>query len=200
MISTLLLDFDGVLGFQSPEYVAAMNNAYAWRVDVEAFFTELTHHPDEAEAIVGRGDLLGLVEKLLPGHVDGIAAQEFLDGWLVNAVLLNQDLLDLIPQMTIERTFLATNQEARRGRAIMEKLAGAEWLTGSLISCDLGFAKPDPAYFTAALAAIGAEPHECVFIDDRRPNVAAAAALGIHSILFQDVPTLRSALLDLNLI
>jgi putative hydrolase of the HAD superfamily len=200
VITTLLLDFDGVLGFHPPEYIVAMDREYAWRDGVAAFIDEFTHHPDEAAAIVGNGDILTLAESLLPEHVDGLGAEEFLDRWFAECLALDRDLLALIPQMRIERTFLATNQEFRRGSAIIGKLAGQSWLTGSLISCELGFAKPDPAYFTAALARIGARPDECVFIDDRRQNVDAATALGIPGIHFQGVPLLRTQLFDLDLI
>lgn len=42
-----------------------------------------------------------------------------------------------------------------------------------------GARKPDAAYFRAGLAALGAQPHEVLFADDRPENLAAAAALGV---------------------
>jgi putative hydrolase of the HAD superfamily len=53
-----------------------------------------------------------------------------------------------------------------------------------LFSADLGLVKPDPAVFAAALAVLGAAPGDVVFVDDRRANVEAAAALGIRGIVF----------------
>ena len=46
---------------------------------------------------------------------------------------------------------LATNQQAYR-RAIMQDERGyGEWFDQTFYSCDLGLAKPDPAYFRAIL-------------------------------------------------
>lgn len=53
-----------------------------------------------------------------------------------------------------------------------------------LFSCHLKSAKPDPACFRAALAALDATPGEVIFLDDRADNVTAAAALGIRSAQF----------------
>ncbi|WP_306204364.1 HAD-IA family hydrolase [Actinoplanes sp. RD1] len=55
-----------------------------------------------------------------------------------------------------------------------------------LFSADLGVAKPDPAAYLKALAVLGEDPADVVFVDDRAENVAAAAALGIRAIRFEE--------------
>jgi putative hydrolase of the HAD superfamily len=200
VISTLLLDFDGVLGFQTDGYIEAMNSEYAWTSGADTFLHELTHHPDEAAAIRGHGNILDLVQALLPQHVSELGAQEFFDRWLDEGIRLDTDLLALLPRIRIARTFLATNQERYRGAAITRRLDGQAWLTGTLVSCDIGYAKPDAAYFTTVLDRIGAQPSECLFVDDKPRNVAAAVALGIPSIHFQGVPALCEELAHLSLI
>jgi putative hydrolase of the HAD superfamily len=57
-----------------------------------------------------------------------------------------------------------------------------------LFSADLGVAKPDPAVYLKALAVLGEDPADVVFVDDRAENVAAAAALGIRAIRFEETP------------
>jgi putative hydrolase of the HAD superfamily len=51
-------------------------------------------------------------------------------------------------------------------------------------SCDLGVAKPNPAYFTAILERLDRSPQEVLFIDDLEPNTRAAASIGIHAETF----------------
>jgi len=51
-----------------------------------------------------------------------------------------------------------------------------------LVSAYIGLRKPEPAFFTRALEISQRRPEQCVFIDDREENVAAAQKLGIHSI------------------
>jgi HAD superfamily hydrolase (TIGR01549 family) len=49
-----------------------------------------------------------------------------------------------------------------------------------------GVRKPDPRIFAIACERLGVQPEEIVFLDDVEKNVAAAAAYGIHAILFHD--------------
>ena len=46
-------------------------------------------------------------------------------------------------------------------------------------------AKPDPAFYRHILDAEGVPAQDALFIDDHPVNVEAAAALGIHAILFE---------------
>jgi 2-haloacid dehalogenase len=43
------------------------------------------------------------------------------------------------------------------------------------------------------------DPASTVYIDDRKPNVEAATALGMHGIHFTDTPALRTELAGLGL-
>ena len=45
----------------------------------------------------------------------------------------------------------------------------------------LGYSKPDPRVFRAALEKIGATPTETLFVDDKAVNVNTAKALGIEA-------------------
>jgi len=45
----------------------------------------------------------------------------------------------------------------------------------SFYSYALKFKKPDPHYFLAIIRALNFEPAELLFIDDREPNILAAA-------------------------
>lgn len=49
-------------------------------------------------------------------------------------------------------------------------------------SSDLGVAKPDAAFFGAALVRAGVMAQDAVFIDDSREHVAAARKLGLRSL------------------
>jgi putative hydrolase of the HAD superfamily len=57
-----------------------------------------------------------------------------------------------------------------------------------LFSADLALTKPDPRCYAAALGALGADPGDVVFVDDRPVNIEAAAALGITGIVFTGTP------------
>jgi putative hydrolase of the HAD superfamily len=63
-----------------------------------------------------------------------------------------------------------------------------------VFSCELKSAKPDPECFQAALAVLGAEAAQVIFLDDRPGNVAAAAALGMVSFQFTGAAAARADL------
>jgi len=54
----------------------------------------------------------------------------------------------------------------------------------AVLSCDAGAMKPDAAIYRALLARLAAKPGDCLFIDDRPENVAAARALGFAGAVF----------------
>jgi epoxide hydrolase-like predicted phosphatase len=61
-----------------------------------------------------------------------------------------------------------------------------------VVSALVHMMKPDPAIYHYTLSQLQVAPQEAVFVDDSRPNVEAAAALGIHAIQF----TTRGAVLQ----
>jgi putative hydrolase of the HAD superfamily len=67
-------------------------------------------------------------------------------------------------------------------------------------SHEIGYCKPDPAAYLAALRAMDARPEEVVFVDNAPTAVAGARACGIRSVLHVDnattIATLEEALGD----
>lgn len=57
-------------------------------------------------------------------------------------------------------------------------------------SCRIGLVKPEPAAFEWCIKALGVEPAEILFVDDREENVRAARACGMQAHLFTDPATL----------
>ena len=68
-----------------------------------------------------------------------------------------------------------------------------------VVSGDEKLVKPDAAIYRLALERFGLEPHEAVFIDDNRDNVAGAEAVGMAAIHFTDADALRRELVGLGL-
>jgi HAD superfamily hydrolase (TIGR01549 family) len=68
-------------------------------------------------------------------------------------------------------------------RIMVEKGLG-EHLELIVSSCDLGYRKPHPAIYQAALEAMGVSPEEVIFVGDRLDaDVAGPAALGMRTVL-----------------
>jgi FMN hydrolase / 5-amino-6-(5-phospho-D-ribitylamino)uracil phosphatase len=66
---------------------------------------------------------------------------------------------------------------------IDEKLKLSRFIDWRFVSCLTGRRKPDPEAYLGAARELGVEPSACVFVDDRKKNVAAAIATGMQGIL-----------------
>ncbi len=64
-----------------------------------------------------------------------------------------------------------------------------------VVSAYIGLRKPQAEFFRCALDLSHRAPEECVFIDDREENVAAARKLGIHGIRLE---TPRQVIVELG--
>ena len=74
------------------------------------------------------------------------------------------------------------------------------WFDGVVLSGEVRLLKPDPRIFQHFFETHNVDPADAVYVDDLRPNVEAANALGMHGIVFTDPPSLRSDLVKLGLL
>jgi putative hydrolase of the HAD superfamily len=61
-------------------------------------------------------------------------------------------------------------------------------------SFDAGVRKPDPQAFKIVLDALKVAPQECIFIDDRYPNIRASIEMGMEGLLITRPQTLAEVL------
>ncbi len=77
------------------------------------------------------------------------------------------------------------------------------WFHRTILSFQVGFAKPDPAIYETAIRQSGFEPSQILFIDDLDANVAGAMACGMRAIQFHSTAQVYNELnllgLDINL-
>lgn len=78
--------------------------------------------------------------------------------------------------------------------AAIDTMSWTDLIPRRFYRCRLGTIKPDPAIYTAVLTAIGAEPADVTFVDDRPGNVAGADAVGMRALHFTDPATLAADL------
>jgi 2-haloacid dehalogenase len=75
-----------------------------------------------------------------------------------------------------------------------------QWFQGILLSGEVRLIKPDRRIFQLFLETFGIDPSQAFYIDDLLPNVEAARAVGLNSILFKDPIVLRNELVQLGLL
>ena len=81
---------------------------------------------------------------------------------------------------------------------VRDELQIFELFDGSVVSCEVGAAKPQPAIYRRLLGEFDLDPTTTVFIDDTQVNLDAAAEFGIHTVLFTDAASCRRRLQSLS--
>jgi HAD superfamily hydrolase (TIGR01509 family) len=81
-------------------------------------------------------------------------------------------------------------------RRIEQRLRLSRYLRWSFVSCETGLRKPDPEAFRGAARTLGVVPAECLLIDDRASNCAAARALGMDAVHFTSAAELWDELAE----
>jgi epoxide hydrolase-like predicted phosphatase len=110
--------------------------------------------------------------------------------------ILNPEMLDLVSEVHETcATALLTNNVAEAGwRASFP----FELFDDVIDSSEVGVRKPDPRIYAELVRRLGLPADAIAFVDDLQENLPPAAQLGIHCLLFTDVPSLRTALADLG--
>jgi len=108
---------------------------------------------------------------------------------------LNQSMVDWA--VAISKSGLKTGILSNIGFELADAIKDQPWvkgLTHNTWSCDLRFAKPDPAIYHHVVDALQVRPEEALFLDDRIENILSAESVGLQAILFRDVEQLQKEL------
>ncbi|MGE5566801.1 MAG: HAD family hydrolase [Parcubacteria group bacterium] len=96
--------------------------------------------------------------------------------------------------------FGLTNMPSSKWPQIRAMTPAFGHLRDVVVSGDIGVTKPDARAFEIACERAGMRPGELLFVDDFRPNIEAADALGFHVHHFTDPAALRPELVRLGLL
>lgn len=112
----------------------------------------------------------------------------FLDDWRARAIAADPAMLEDVRRLRAAgiACYVGSNQDAFWAAHLEEGLGYGARFDGLYLSCRLGAAKPQAAFFEAMLADIPLPREELVFFDDKAANVEAALACGLEARLFTD--------------
>ena len=180
--TTVLFDADGVVQQTPPGWEAELHATLGSPPEVERLLREL--FTAELPTLAGERDFAEVATEVLERWGLADRTDAVLAFW--TRLELDQEVSALIRELRAggAACWLATNQHQLRRAYMSTSLGYDELLDGQLYSCDLGVAKPDPAYFARAVAQIGCDPGAALFIDDREPNVLGARSAGLRAEVF----------------
>lgn len=190
----IIFDLGNVLLDWSPRYLYSKifqdEDQIDWFLDnvcTDDWIRELDGGKPFAEGVAERS-------RLYPQFADQIEAfdkrwQETLRGEIAGSVRLLEELHDAGAPI-----YALTNFSAEKYRETRPRYGFFSRFTGLVVSGEEGLMKPDPAIYRLLLQRFGLRAEECLFIDDRPANVAAAQELGIAAVRFEEPDQLEAAL------
>ena len=114
--------------------------------------------------------------------------------------LIDQEMVDLIEVLGRHyKIGLLSNSSGEYLRPILQSYDIARFFDEIVVSAEIGMIKPRPEIFEHILEKMNLKAGEAIFIDDNPHNVAAAASLGIYSIVFTGEKALGSELAKLGI-
>ena len=173
----VLIDLGGVL---IKDYLTAAAAEWSTRLGVapQVFLDALFGGSDD-QVVVGRvseqewWDIvavrLGAGHDLVAELRRDLAAREVWDEALV---VLVRGLRDRVKTAIVSNAWPGTRERIAQAGML-------DLVDEAVLSYEVGYAKPDPRIYQAALRQLAAAPGDALFIDDMPANVAAARSLGM---------------------
>ncbi|TDU82466.1 putative hydrolase of the HAD superfamily [Kribbella voronezhensis] len=178
-IDTVLFDADGVIQRPTIDWRATLATFIRPDQSAEEFILDLM--TSEQPSLRGEGDFREAVAEVLARWESTTSVDDAMQPW--HWFEADPVVVDLIQQLRTAGVgcHLATNQQAYRRTIMQDERHYGDWFDQTFYSCDLGVAKPEPAYFHAILAKVGKQGSAVLFIDDNEGNVKGALSAGLHA-------------------
>ncbi|MBY5334118.1 HAD-IA family hydrolase [Rhizobium leguminosarum] len=180
-MKVLMVDVDGVLVHGRPTdglpLFTYLERDLGLPIDLlqQEFFQ--THWRD---IIIGREALEPRLAGVLAKIAPHLSAETLIEYWFENDSRIDLNLLEELAALRQSgiTLLLATNQEHRRARYLMEQIGLKAHFDDIIYSAALGHSKPSPDFFRLATERAGVLPGEIAFIDDMAENIEAARQFG----------------------
>ena len=193
MITTVLLDLDGVVRHFDPSHVALVERRHGL---APGALMGAAFHPDLLEpAITGQVSRAHWAEQVGKKVNNPEAATQ----WMAGRGTVDQEMLRFVDALRLAGTTVAilTNGTSTIPEE-MEFLGLVPHFDAIFSSAEIGYAKPDERAFRAVCKSLAVAPSEVFFTDDTPSKLAGAISLGMHATPFTNVEELRRQLIDLG--
>ena len=201
MTNAILTDLDGVIRIWSPEIHLKAERA--------------TGLPEGA--ILGIAFSDGLLPLVITGQISddewrrriadllskdfpNTNAERAVELWSASPGKVDTEVLEILRACREKAKLVLISNATSRLLSDLRRLGIAEDFDYIINSSEVGFAKPDPNIYFAALNAVRATPEQALFIDDNAGHLAAATRLGITGHTYLGADGLRQKLSHLRLL
>lgn len=180
----ILFDIGGVLWHPTGTPLSA-NWAARCGLSVAAFDQVVYNSEWGAQALVGKISGAEMWQKigkqlgLSPAETDECQKEYWAGDWDI-------DLLTYCRELKSRYKLGILSDAESNAREMVQTWVNDELFDVIVFSSEVGVCKPDPYIFQHALARLGVESAETLFLDDRKKNILGAKVLGMSAILYEN--------------
>lgn len=201
MIDTVVFDLGGVLVDWNPEYL--YRKIFDDEEEMRFFLTEIATPEWNAEQDAGR-PLAEATEWLTARHPEyEEAIRAYYGRWVETLGDPIQGTVAILRELHVRRThrlLALTNWSHETFPVARQRFEWLQLFEGILVSGEEKMKKPEERIYRRLIERYDVQPAKALFIDDSRPNVAAARAFGLEAVHFESPEKLRADLVNWNIL
>ena len=201
MTNVILTDLDGVIRIWSPEIHLKAERATGLPEGAilgTAFSDDLL--PLVITGQISDDEWRRRIADLLNHDFPEANAERAVELWSASPGEVDTEVLGILRACRKKAKLVLISNATSRLPSDLQRLGIAEDFDYIINSSEVGFTKPDPNIYFAALNTLGATPEQALFIDDNAGHVAAATRLGIAGYTYAGADALRHKLDHLGLL
>ena len=201
MTNVILTDLDGVIRIWSPEIHRQAERATGLpegAIFGIAFSDDLL--PLVITGRISDDEWRRRIADLLSKDFPKANAERAVELWSASPGEVNSEVLEILRACREKAKLVLISNATSRLPSDLRRLGIAGDFDYIINSSEVGFAKPDPNIYFAALDTVGATPDQTLFIDDNAGHVASATRLGIAGHTYTGADGLRQKLNHLGLL
>jgi putative hydrolase of the HAD superfamily len=194
-VKTFVFDADGVLCVGERFDTALEKQHRIPRARLAPFFAG-----PFAECVLGRRDLKEALELHIAEWGWRSSVEELMAFWFQREHVVCAEALACVRALRKRGHVcaLGTNQEKHRAAYMRHEMGLAEEFDHIFVSCELGAAKPDGAFFGRVAEHLGSPASEICLIDDSERNVIGAKQAGWSALWYRDMTDLSAVEKEAN--
>ena len=201
MTNAILTDLDGVIRIWSPEIHREAERATGLpegAIPRAAFSDDLL--PLVITGQISDDEWRRKIVDLLSKDFPKANTERAVELWSASPGEVDLEVLEILRACQEKAKLVLISNATSRLPSDLRRLGIAGDFDYIINSSEVGFAKPDPSIYFAALNTVGATPNQALFIDDNAGHVAAATRLGIAGHTYAGADDLRQKLDHLGLL
>ena len=200
MTKILVFDLGGVLIDWNPRYL--YRKLIDDEGDINLFLSEVCNSEWNVKQDAGRALAEATAERIALFPEKKSLIEAFYDRWEEMLGGEINETVEILRELKNkgESIYALTNWSGETFPIAEERFDFLQWFDGTLVSGVEKMAKPDPEIFHLLLKRYELRAEDCLFIDDSKTNIEAAARIGFETHQFKSAAGLRQELIAANLL